>query len=329
MRRRDFLIGGLATAQWTPLRALAQSAPQPPFPTRPIHIVVPSSAGGVHDVIARIWADRIKTALGAVVVENWGGGGASIALNYVAQSQPDGYVLLLGSTSTLVLREGSANRAYDAIKDITPATIVATTSTSIAVTPSLPVTTVGELIAYAKAHPGKLTYGSAGVGAITHVTVEQFKQRAGGLNMLHVPYKGVAPALNDLMSGEISVVFPNVTSQVIALHRSGKLRLLAVNAPARLAAIADIPTAIELGLPDFVSQTFFGIFAPAATAKAVLQKINAATQQEWADPQFQKRLMDAGFEPMLGYGPVEAEQYLAQEFARWNPIVQSLGTQNQ
>ncbi len=329
MRRRDFLIGGLATAQWTPLRALAQSASQPPFPTRPIHIVVPSSAGGVHDVIARIWADRVKTALGAVVVENRGGGGASIALNYVAQSQPDGYVLLLGSTSTLVLREGSANRAYDAIKDITPATIVATTSTSIAVTPSLPVTTVGELIAYAKAHPGKLTYGSAGVGAITHVTVEQFKQRAGGLDMLHVPYKGVAPALNDLMSGEISVVFPNVTSQVIALHRSGKLRLLAVNAPARLAAIADIPTAIESGLPDFVSQTFFGIFAPAATAKAVLQKINAATQQEWADPQFQKRLMDAGFEPMLGYGPVEAEQYLAQEFARWNPIVQSLGTQNQ
>jgi tripartite-type tricarboxylate transporter receptor subunit TctC len=327
MRRRDFLAGGLAAtaAPWVSRQALAQV----PFPTRPIHIVVPSSAGGVHDVIARIWADRVKTALGAVVVENRGGGGASIALNYVAQSQPDGYVLLLGSTSTLVLREGSANRAYDAIKDITPATIVATTSTSIAVTPSLPVTTVGELIDYAKAHPGKLTYGSAGVGAITHVTVEQFKQRAGGLDMLHVPYKGVAPALNDLMSGEISVVFPNVTAQVIALHRSGKLRLLAVNAPARLAALADIPTAIESGLPDFVSQTFFGIFAPAATAKPVLQKINAATQQEWADPQFQKRLMDAGFEPMLGYGPEQAERYLAQEFARWNPIVQSLGTQNQ
>ncbi len=104
--------------------------------------------------------------------------------------------------------------------------------------------------------------------------------------MLHVPYKGVAPALNDLMSGEISVVFPNITSQVIALHRSGKLRLLAVNAPARLAAIADIPTTIEAGLPDFVSQTFFGIFAPSATAKPVLQRINAGTQQEWADPQF-------------------------------------------
>jgi tripartite-type tricarboxylate transporter receptor subunit TctC len=326
MRRRNFLVGGLAaTAPLMSLPTLAQG----PFPTRPVHIIVPSTAGGVHDVIARIWSDRVKTALGGVVVENRGGGGASIALNYVAQSQPDGYTLLLGSTSTLVLREGSANRAYDAIKDITPATIMATTSTSIAVTPSLPVTTVQELIDYAKVHPGKLTYGSAGVGAITHVTVEQFKRQAGGLDMLHVPYKGVAPALNDLMSGEISVVFPNVTAQVIALHRGGKLRLLAVNAPARLAAIADIPTTIEAGLPDFVSQTFFGIFAPAATAKPVLQKINAATQQEWADPQFQKRLMDAGFEPMLGYGPEQGERYLAQEFARWNPIVQSLGTQNQ
>jgi len=247
----------------------------------------------------------------------------------VAQSQPDGYTLLLGSTSTLVLREGSANRAYDAIRDIAPATIVATTSTSIAVNPSLPVTTVKELIDYAKAHPGKLAYGSAGVGAITHVTVEQFRQQAGGLDMLHVPYKGVAPALNDLMSGEIGVVFPNVTAQVIALHRSGKLRLLAVNAPARLNAIADIPTAIEAGLPDFASQTFFGIFAPAATASSVLQKIDAATQKEWADQQFQKKLMDAGFEPMLGYGPAQAARYLEQEFTRWSPVVQSLGTQNQ
>jgi tripartite-type tricarboxylate transporter receptor subunit TctC len=333
MRRRDFLLGGLAVAMpWAPLRSLAQGASPgtpPAFPTRPIHIVVPSSAGGVHDVIARIWADRVKTSLGTVVVENRGGGGASIALNYVAQSQPDGYTLLLGSTSTLILREGSSNRAYDAIKDITPATIMATTSTSIAVNPSLPVQSVKELIDYAKAHPGKLAYGSAGVGAITHVTVERFKQQAGGLDMLHVPYKGAAPALNDLMSGEIAVVFPNITAQVIALHRGGKLRILAVNAPARLDAIADIPTAIEAGLPDFVSQTFFGIFAPASTAKPVLQRIDEATQKEWADTQFQKKLTGAGFEPMLGYGPARSERYLAQEFDRWNPIVQSLGTQNQ
>ncbi len=141
MRRRDFLVGGLAAAtSGQPLaQGTFQGTSQTTFPTRPIRIVVPSSAGGVHDVIARIWADRVKTSLGTVVVENRGGGGASIALNYVAQSQADGYTLLLGSTSTLVLREGSSNRAYDAIKDIAPATIVATTSTSIAVNPSLPV----------------------------------------------------------------------------------------------------------------------------------------------------------------------------------------------
>jgi tripartite-type tricarboxylate transporter receptor subunit TctC len=326
MRRREFLIAGMAAAApWTLRPAFAQSA----FPTRPIHLIVPSSAGGVHDVIARIWGDRMKTSLGAVVVEDRGGGGSTIALNFVAQSQPDGYTLLLGSTSTLVLREGSANSAYDAIKDIAAATIFATTSTSIAVNPSVPATSVRELIAYAKANPGKLTYGSAGVGSITHVTVELFKQKAGGLDILHVPYKGMAPAVNDLLGGQLDIVFPNITAQVIGLHRSGKIRILAVNAPARLKAIADIPTAIEAGLPDFVSQTFFGVFAPAATPKPELEKVNAATQAEWADQAFQAKLMDSGFEPMLGYGPDKADQYLKDEFARWNPVVQALGTQNQ
>jgi tripartite-type tricarboxylate transporter receptor subunit TctC len=326
MRRRDVVAGGLAAALVAPSRrhALAQGA----WPTRPIHLIVPSSPGGVHDVIARIWGDRVKSSLGSVVVEDRGGGGSSIALNYVAQAQPDGYTLLLGSTSTLVLREGSANSAYDAIKDIAAATIFAATSTSIAVNPSLPVTSVRELIAYAKVHPGKLAYGSAGVGAITHVTVELFKQKAGGLDMLHVPYKGMAPAINDLLAGQLQVVFPNVTAQVVAMHRSGKLRILAVNAPMRLAALPEIPTAIEAGLPDFVSQTFFGIFAPAATPKDVLEKIDAATQPMWRDAPFREKLMESGFEPLLGYGPAKSDLYLEQEFARWNPVVQSLGTQN-
>jgi tripartite-type tricarboxylate transporter receptor subunit TctC len=327
MRRRDVLAGGLVVpfVLGAASRALAQTG----YPVRPIHLIVPSSPGGVHDVIARIWGDRVKSSLGAVVVEDRGGGGSSIALNYVAQAQPDGYTLLLGSTSTLVLREGSANSAYDAIKDIAAATIFAVTSTSIAVNPSLPVTSVQELIAYAKAHPGKLAYGSAGVGAITHVTVELFKQKAGGLDMLHVPYKGMAPALNDLLAGQLQVAFPNITAQVVALHRSGKLRILAVNAEKRLAALPDVPTAIETGLADFVSQTFFGIFAPAATPKDVLEKIDAATQAMWRDAPFQEKLMESGFEPLLGYGPAKSDLYLKQEFARWNPVVQSVGTQNQ
>jgi len=323
MRRRDFVVGATAAAGSALLlshRTLAQDA----YPSKPIHIVVPTSAGGVHDVIGRIWADRVKASLGSVIVENRAGGGSSIGLNYVAQSPADGYMLLVGSTSTLVLREGGGNRAYDALKDITSVSIVATTSTSIAVNPSVvPVKTVKELIDYVKANPGKLSYGSGGVGAITHITPELFKQRAG-LDILHVPYRGVAPAMNDLLGGQIAIIFPNITSQVVALHRAGKIRVLAVNAPARLDAAPDIPTAIEEGLPDFVSQIFFGVFAPAGTPKPVLEKLNDITQAAWADSAFQKKLIESGFEPMLGYGPERSDRYLKEEFAKWNPVVQKV-----
>src|SRR5262249_23286044 len=155
---------------------------------------------------------------------------------------------------------------------------------------SLPVKSVRELIAYAQANPGKLSYGSGGVGAITHITPELFKQQAGGIEILHVPYRGIAPAMNDLLGGQINVIFPNITSQIVALHRAGRLRVLAVNAPARLDAAPDIPTAHEEGLTDFVSQIFFGIFAPIATPKAIVEQINDVTQKEWADKEFQKKL---------------------------------------
>jgi tripartite-type tricarboxylate transporter receptor subunit TctC len=326
MRRRDFIGGLAATSTASSLIARAAFG-QGAYPNRPIHVIVPTTAGGVHDVIGRIWADRAKSALGSIVVENRAGGGASIGLNYVAQSPPDGYTLLLGSTSTLVLREGSANRAYDAIKDVASASIFATTSTSIAVHPSVPATTAPELIAYAKANPGKLSYGSGGIGAITHITVELFKQQAGGLDILHVPYRGMAPAMNDLLGGQIAIVFPNITAQVIALHRSGKLRILAINAPARLDAAPDIPTASEAGLPNFVSQTFFGLFAPAGTPKVALERIDQVNQSSWADKEFQKKLSDSGFEPMLGFGPDKSDRYLKDEFARWSPVVQKVQEQ--
>jgi tripartite-type tricarboxylate transporter receptor subunit TctC len=317
--RREFLTGALA-ATAIPRTTLAQGS----FPSKPVHLIVPTSAGGVHDVIGRIWAERARSALGNIVVENRAGGGSSIALNYVAQQPADGHTLLVGSTSTLVLREGSNNKAYDALKDIAAISIVATTSTSIAVHPSLPVKSVQELIAYLKANPGKLSYGSGGVGAITHITPELFKQQAGGLQMLHVPYRGVAPAMNDLLGGQIQVIFPNITSAVVALHRNGKLRLLSVNAPQRLAAAPDIPTSNEAGLKDFVSQIFFGIFTPAKTPMPIREQINAATQKEWADKAFQKKLVASGFEPLLGYGPERGDRYLREEFAKWGPVVQKV-----
>jgi tripartite-type tricarboxylate transporter receptor subunit TctC len=318
MRRREFLAGSLA-ATAMPRLARAQGA----FPSKQMHLIVPTSAGGVHDVIGRVWAEKVRSALGNIVVENRAGGGSSIALNYVAQQPADGHTLLVGSTSTLVLREGSNNKAYDALKDIAAISIVATTSTSIAVHPSLPVKSVQELIAYLKANPGKLSYGSGGIGAITHITPELFKQQAQ-VDMLHVPYRGVGPAMNDLLAGQIQVVFPNITSAVVALHRSGKLRLLAVNAPERLDAAPDIPTSNEEGLKDFVSQIFFGIFTPFKTPMPIRQQIDAVTQKEWSDKDFQKKLIDSGFEPLLGYGPERGDRYLREEFAKWSPVVQKV-----
>jgi tripartite-type tricarboxylate transporter receptor subunit TctC len=316
--RREFLAGALAAT------AMPQVASAQGYPSKPVHLIVPTSAGGVHDVIGRIWAERVRGMLGNIVVENRAGGGSSIALNYVAQQPADGHTLLVGSTSTLVLREGSNNKAYDALKDIAAVSIVATTSTSIAVHPSLPVKSVKELIAYLKANPGKLSYGSGGVGAITHITPELFKQQAGGLDMLHVPYRGVGPAMNDLLGGQIQVIFPNVTSAVVALHRNGKLRLLSINAPERLAAAPDIPTSNEAGLKDFVSQIFFGIFTPIKTPMPIREQINAATQKEWANKDFQKKLVASGFEPLLGYGPERGDRYLREEFAKWSPVVQKV-----
>jgi hypothetical protein len=142
--------------------------------------------------------------------------------------------------------------------------------------------------------------------------------------MLHVPYRGVGPAMNDLIAGQIQVIFPNVTSAVVALHRSGKLRLLSVNAPERLDAARDIPTSNEEGLKDFVSQIFFGIFTPAKTPMPIRQQIDAATQKEWADKEFQKKLVSSGFEPKIGYGPERGDRYLREEFAKWSPVVQKV-----
>jgi tripartite-type tricarboxylate transporter receptor subunit TctC len=322
MQRRDLIVGALTAAAASALAGRPSFAQG--YPAKSIHVVVPATAGGVHDVIGRIWADRVKSALGTVIIENRAGGGSSIGLNYVVQSPADGYTLLVGSTSTLVLREGGGNRAYDALKDIVSVSIFATTSTSIAVHPSVPAVSVKELIAYVKANPGKLSYGSGGVGAITHLTPELFKQQAGGLDILHVPYRGVAPAMNDLLGGQIQVIFPNITSQVVALHRGGRLRILAVNAPERLAVAPDIPTASEEGLTNFVSQIFFGLFAAVGTPKPILERLNAVTQMEWADKEFQKKLIESGFEPMLGFGPDRSDHYLKEEFAKWNPVVQKV-----
>ena len=320
MRRLFPLVVLAAGLQWI------ASATAQPYPSRPIRLVVASSAGGVHDVIGRLWADRLETALGPIVIDNRGGAGGGIGVGEAARSQPDGYTLLLGSNGTHILHPlVSKQPAYDAINDFEVISVFATTSTSVAVHPSAPARMLRELVDYAKAHPGKLSYGHGGVGGPSHTAAEMFKRLAGDLDIMPIPYKGMGPAQADVIAGTVPMFVPNITGQVIELHRSGRIRILAVNAPARHEALSDIPTAIEAGVPGMISQNFFGVFAPAGTPRPIVDQIDRLTQAALGEKEFQKRLGDAGFEPMPGFGGDVAKTYIKIEYARWKPIVESIG----
>jgi tripartite-type tricarboxylate transporter receptor subunit TctC len=322
--RRDLLALGLASVAATALTP-PHAAGQGKFPERPIKLVVPFSAGGVNDVVGRQWAERMRPVLGSVYVENQGGAGGTIGVLEVARAQPDGHTIVLGSTSTMVLNTMTASRpAYDPNKDFEPIAILCVSATSIAVHPSVPANNIKELLAYAKANAGKLSYGSAGTGTMSHLSGELFKQLTGTTDIVHVPYKGAGPGISDLVSGHIPIMSPNVTGQLLQLHTSGKIRILAVNVPTRISAAPDIPTAIEQGVPNMVGQLFLGIFAPAGTPKAIVTQIAQATRTALADPDYQKALSASGFESIRDPGPEQARRMMAEEHTRWAPVVKAI-----
>ena len=325
MKRRDVLALGLASLSATALRPLSAVA-QGKYPERPIKLMVAFSAGGVNDVVARQWAERVKTRLGIVYVENQGGGTGTIATGEVARAPADGYTILLGSTSTMVLNPMTMPKVpYDAAKDFVPIAILAVSTTSIVVHESVPARTLKELIAYAKANPGKLSYGSAGSGTMSNLSGELFKQLTGLNDLVHVPYKGAGPGITDLVSGHIPMMTPNVTGQVLAFHRAGKIRILAVNGAQRLTAAPDIPTAIEEGVPGMIGLLFLGLFAPAATPKPIVDRIAEATHAAMADADFQKVLIASGLEAIPDSNSEQAKRFIAEETARWGPVVKAAG----
>ena len=324
MRWPDAWMLGLLAAS---IAFAATAAAQERYPARPIRLVIPSVPAGVHDVIGRVWAEKVKPQLGTIIIDNRGGGGGLIGANDVAHAQPDGYSILLGSTTThVLLTPAMANPPYDPVKDFSAVAVFAASSTSVVINASVPARTLAELIAYAKANPGKLSYGSAGNGSITNLAGELFKLHAGGLDIVHVPYKGIGQAVSDLIGGQIPMLSANATAQILDLHRAGKVRILAVNARARVKSAPDIPTAIEAGLPEMVAQTTFGVFAPAGTPRPILERINAVTQDAMADPQFQNELLRLGFEPVLDVGPDKAPGVFQEELARWTPILKATST---
>jgi len=321
--RRTFLhlaAGGAA------LPALSRTAVAQKYPARPIRLVVPFAPGGAFDAIGRPWADKIKPLLGTVVVENMGGGGSSLGAAAVARASADGYTILLGGTQTHVNETLLKSRPlYDPVKDLVPIAGAAAYFLGIAVHPSVPVQSLKDLVTYAKANPGKLSYGHAGVGTIQHLTGELFKSLTATPDIVQVPYRGTGPAIADLVAGQIPMGIVGVTGQVLEFHRAGTMRVLAVTSPTRLAAAPEIPTAAEQGFPGMTVTGSIGLLAPAGTPIEIIEQIAEASRITVAEPAYQQMLIDAGMEAPLDSNSETFRRSLAADVALWAPVVKSLG----
>ena len=321
--RRKFLAFAASAAA---LRLRTRSAAAAAYPDRPIRLVLPFPPGGVFDIIGRPWADKVKTSLGTVFVDNQPGAGGSLAAQLVAHSPPDGYTIFLGSSSIhlaeMILRE---HPLLDPMKDLTPVSMVAITCFGIAVNPGVPVQNLQALIAYVKANPGKMSYGSAGTGTLNHLSGELLKSLAGMTDLPHVPYRGAGPAIADAIAGQIPMVIPAMTNQVLEFHRTGKLRLLAITNSTRIATAPEIPTAVEAGVPGLVTRQVLGLFAPAGTPKPIVDQIDDANRQAMADSAYRQSLVDAAVIPVPDWTTKQFDEFMDADIARWTPLVKAIG----
>jgi tripartite-type tricarboxylate transporter receptor subunit TctC len=319
-RRFLHLVAGAAVLPAVSRTAWAQS-----YPSRPIRLVIPYPPGGLYDATGRPWAEKVKPHLGTIVVENMGGAGSSLGTAAVARAQPDGYTILLGGNPGLVINPVASIRpAYDSLKDFEPISVLGLNPTIIDVHPAQPIRTLKELAAYAKANPGKLSYGSSGAGTSNHLVGELFKSLTG-TDIAHVPYRGAGPAMADLISGHIPMLVQSVNAQAFEMHQTGKLRILAITSSKRIAAAPAIPTVGEAGLPGLASENFIGLFAPKGTPKAIVEQIAQATRAAMADQELQRLYAVSGFEPDLDSGPEQARRRLEQEFEKWAPVIKAVG----
>ena len=311
------LAAGLALA--APLAA-AQAA----YPTKPIRLVVPFAPGGSADVVGRLIAEELRAGLGQpVVVDNRPGAGGNIAGDMVAKSPADGYTLLLAAAGPIAINPSLYGRMpYSPATDLAPVALLARDHQLMAVTPSVPARDVREFIAYAKANPGKVSFGSPGNGTPAHLGGELFNQMAG-TQMVHVPYKGSAPAMNDLISGQITVMIDNMPA-LLPQVQAGRLRALGVASPSRASGAPDIPTVAESGLPGFNVTAWKGLMAPAGTPKPIVAKLNEVAVAAVAKPEIRKRLVDLGAEPGGG-SPEDFGALIAKDSRSWAALVKSTG----
>jgi tripartite-type tricarboxylate transporter receptor subunit TctC len=304
--------------------AVAASA-QAPYPNHPVRIVVPFPAGGTTDILAREVAQRLTQTTGqAFVVDNRPGAGGNIGAEMVAKAAPDGYTMLMGTVGTHAINPSLyAKMPYDHVKDFVPVILVAGVPNVLEIDPELPVNSVQELIAYAKANPGKLNFASSGSGTSIHLSGELFKSMTG-VQMTHVPYKGSSPALADLAGGQVQLMFDNLPSS-LALIKAGKLKPLAVTSLTRSSALPNVPTVAESGLPGFEASSWFGLLAPAGTPKDVVAKINGEVAKWLATPEAKEKLAAQGAIAASGLTPEDFARHIGTETTKWQKVVKDSG----
>jgi len=318
LRASALLVAGLAVV------CAAADAAARDYPVRRVTLIVPYAAGGGNDAMARAMADRMGTALGGeIVIENRGGAGGSIATRQVARAAPDGYTLGLGGTGTLAVDPTLyPDVGYDPRRDFAPVGLIATSAMVVLVNPQVPATTLGDLITLAKRQPGSINFASAGSGSGMHLGTELLAFMAG-ISMVHIPYKGSAPALTDLVGGHVAVYLSSL-APAIGLVRDGRVRALAVTSLARSRAFPEVPTVAEAALPGFEAVLHYGIIAPAGTPRPVVERLNSAMRTALASPEVLARLDSDGAEPF----PSTPEEYGAdidREEAKWSEIVRRSG----
>jgi tripartite-type tricarboxylate transporter receptor subunit TctC len=302
-----------------PLTVLAQT-----YPAKPIRVIVPFPVGGIADIYSRIVAARLTESWGQPVgVENRTGAGGNIGAELVAKAAPDGYTIGIGSIGTHAVNVTLFSRMpYDAVNDFAPIVHLLEAEGLLVVHPSVPVTSVKELVAYARANPGKLTFASAGMGTASHLAGELFKSMAK-VDMNHIPYKGNVPAITDLLAGQTSLIFATMPT-VLPHVKAGKLRQLATIGDARSEAVPELPTVAEAALPGFAVNNWVGFFAPARTPPEIVQRWNSETHRVMQTPEMQARLLNEGarFIPMT---PDQFGAFVKSEIAKWAPVVRASG----
>jgi tripartite-type tricarboxylate transporter receptor subunit TctC len=323
MLRRLFLVA--AAGAWLAMPAVAQPDAAANYPNRSVRVIVTVPAGGGVDSVTRIFADKLQRRLGQpFVIENQGGAGGNVGASTVYGAAPDGYTVMSSQPAPLTTNVALYKKLSFDPTALEPVVIMSRFPNVLLVRKDLPAKTAAEFIAYAKANPGQLNYGSQGIGTTSHLTTELFMSLTG-TKMVHVPYKGTAPALNDLMAGHVDFIFMELSS-AIRLHQGGNARILAVATEKRLDSLPDIPTMIEAGVPGFVSDTWNALSAPPKTPAPIVNRLNQAVNEIISTPEIRKQFEALNLLP-AGGSPADMAKFVSDETRRWTEVIRRAGIQ--